>query len=277
MERTEICFQTGAILRKEMLEDLYQYPRNVLNSYYDSYGDGILYGLFWKEANEGIHVITPGALKFQGEIYFQEKPLYVEEYFVHTTGRRIESDQKYRIFFLNSQQPEEEPSRRTIVLELAFVQSGGLEDARKHGFYYAYVRMDGRSGLQMIEDTQCLYGMYAGTGRYNYRLPVSELKRLILPVLEQKENRHGMDYELLKGIYAGEGVQTELVELYIREYYRSLGSDVCVRTDDPKMLLEQFTEAAQNFQYKVRTESSERKDRVQMKEENLKIRAQGML
>lgn len=277
MKRTELSFEKGAILRKEMLQDLYQYPKAVMNTYFDSYGDGILYGLSWKENGQGTHAIMPGALKFQGQIYVQEEPLCVEEYFGNQQGCTIDLDQKYRIFFLNGRPAKEEPSRKIFTLEPVLIQSGELEEAERNGFYYAYVRMDGGHGMRLIADSDCLYGLHAGNGMYGFRLPPQDLKERILPVLEKKKHRHILDYELLKGIYTEESVQTEIVVLYIQEYFDMAGSSRSVQADRPKQLLEQLAEAAENLEYQLPALKSSKKQQRQEKSDGLKIRLQGTL
>lgn len=278
MKRTELWFDKGAVLRKEMLEDMYQYPKSALNSYYSTYGDGILYGLSYAQAGGGKHVILPGALKFQGEIYLQEQPLCVEACFEEIYQNTALTDQKYHIFFMQTAQPQEEPSRSVTVLEPVFVQSSGFSHAKEHGFYYAYVRMDGRLGMQMIEDVHSLYGMYAGSGRYGYRLPLAELERLVLPVLEQKQHRHSMDYELLKGIYAKESIQTELVVLYIQEYFDFIGAKTDVCAGKPRQLLLQLAEAAAHLQSQaLGSKGSEQPPQAQTEEGSTRIRRQGTL
>ena len=42
MQRKTLNFVPGEILTREMLQDLYDYPRNAVENYYSAYSDGIL-------------------------------------------------------------------------------------------------------------------------------------------------------------------------------------------------------------------------------------------
>ncbi len=276
MRRSEIQFKNGSILRKEMLEELYGYPRAALESYYASFGDGILYGLSWKEEAVGRHFICPGALKFRGEIYFQREPLWVEGYFQDHKDQRLETDRKYRLFFLPGMEGEES-GRKVARLELTLIQSDRLQEAMEKGYYYSYVSVDGEKGLMPVEDRNGLYGLYAGTGRYGYRLPLLELEKLT-PILEKKTDKHCLDYEILGYLYSGDPAPTELIALYVHEYLAQEGRAGEADAGRPRALLEEFRKAAKGLesrQVRVVEMEREREDvRVDAVEE---IAGQGVL
>ena len=195
MQRTEVSFLSGEILRKEMLQDMYEYPRVIMEGYYSGYSDGILYGLNWKDAEKsGHHIITPGALKLHGKIYFLANPLDVEECF-----DSLSSDTRYRLFFLESDQVQCQPSRKIYNLDLRALKSGDVEKVRDEGFYYAYVNFTVEGGFRFIRDDEQLYGLYAAVngGRNAYSLPPYWLEKDILPILTDKQKRHPFDYELI--------------------------------------------------------------------------------
>lgn len=276
MRRSEVQFRTGIILTKEMLQELYDYPRNVLESRYVSYGDGILYGLSWREERSGKHVICSGALKFGGEIYFQSEPFCVEDFLsLHCPGR-LEVDGKYRLFFM-PQEIAEEPGRKVISLELTLVKNAELESAKQKGFYYSYVRFDGEKGLQVIDDKDCVYGLYAGTKPYGYRLPLYILESM-LSTLEEKKNKHSLDYEILKCIYNGTTMPTELAILYVHEYEEQQGRERQSYIDNPKALAEIFKQAVQELEggkvyLSLEERNSERENALKRQE----IRPQGII
>ncbi|MBE1555945.1 DNA and RNA helicase [Sporosarcina limicola] len=61
-------FQKGRILKREMLENLRDYPRNVTDSYFQDYSDGIIVGGHIL-VEETTLVITKGMVKHDGRVY----------------------------------------------------------------------------------------------------------------------------------------------------------------------------------------------------------------
>ena len=102
LRRSEIEFKTGSILRKEMLQEIYEYPRVALEGLFSDYSDGILYGLEWKENEENHHLICPGALKLGGNIYLLGNELDVEKELGLTlkVDNSLKVDNFYRLCFV---------------------------------------------------------------------------------------------------------------------------------------------------------------------------------
>ncbi|MFO7820365.1 MAG: hypothetical protein R6V17_09045 [Halanaerobacter sp.] len=71
-------FKRGSILKKELLNNLRDYPRAMINLYFSDYAEGVLAGSNLKiEGNE--IVIKPGIIKFNEQIYLltqEERILY---------------------------------------------------------------------------------------------------------------------------------------------------------------------------------------------------------
>lgn len=215
MQRSEMTFNKGAILRKEMLTDLYEYPRVAIESYYASYTDGILYGLEWSEnkQKQGHHVIMPGALKFHGFIYFLADMIDVED---SLNGLKL--DEKYRLFFVERDVEIKEPSRILYVLDLVAVQSDRLEETKKKGFYYTYVECMSNNEFLVIEDKKEAYGLFAANDGYKFKLPSYLVKNKLSTIIEEKREKHPLDYEFLKNIYSNEGISVSMAKLYLNEY-----------------------------------------------------------
>lgn len=211
MQRTEMVFQHGSILRKEMLEDIYQYPRAAVESYYSAYSDGILYGLEWKDSKEhpGHHIIMPGALKFHGKIYYLCQVVDVEGIFPE-----VQIDAKYRIFFRKTEVVEE-ASRKIYEMKLSLVQSSGMEEAWENGFYYSYIEVDHNKSFVQIKGSEELYALYAA--RNGFAFSAQLLREDVLQKLESKQKKHPLDFEILRFIYSGEAIPAELILLYVRE------------------------------------------------------------
>lgn len=76
-QNTYPVFEAKRLLKKEMLENLRDYPRNLFAIQYQDYSDGILCGCDLKEAEGGLKIM-PGILYYKGVPYFLEKPYMVE-------------------------------------------------------------------------------------------------------------------------------------------------------------------------------------------------------
>ena len=66
-------FEVKRLLKKEMLENLRDFPRSLFDLQYQNYSDGILAGCGIKGTEEGL-TILPGILCYKGVPYFLDKP-----------------------------------------------------------------------------------------------------------------------------------------------------------------------------------------------------------
>ncbi|MCM1258327.1 MAG: hypothetical protein NC307_10815 [Roseburia sp.] len=66
-------FEKKRLLKKEMLENIRDYPRNLFGLLYQGYSDGVLAGCDL-ESDEGGVVVRPGILYYKGLPYFLEEP-----------------------------------------------------------------------------------------------------------------------------------------------------------------------------------------------------------
>ena len=93
-----VSFVHGAVLTKDMLGELYQYPRDFVKLKYDSYSDGILEGIDFV-VHEGNVCITRGLIKFQGEYYFLLQPVNLT---VYLQGKSLQ-DKQYNLYLQRSE------------------------------------------------------------------------------------------------------------------------------------------------------------------------------
>ena len=63
-------FPHKAILTKELLQEIYQYPREFFRLIYNDYADGIISGLNYFIDGEKNLILSAGMILFDGEIYF---------------------------------------------------------------------------------------------------------------------------------------------------------------------------------------------------------------
>ena len=65
-------FESKCLLKKEMLENLRDYPRSIIQILCQDYSDGIITGCELSVVNHEI-IISPGILCFKGVLYILEK------------------------------------------------------------------------------------------------------------------------------------------------------------------------------------------------------------
>lgn len=70
-------FEAKRLLKKEMLENLRDYPKNLFSIQHQDYSDGILCGCELKEAEGGLKIM-PGMIYYKTVVYFLEKPCMAE-------------------------------------------------------------------------------------------------------------------------------------------------------------------------------------------------------
>lgn len=244
MRRSELELKTGSILRKELLEDIYEFPRIAIETYYSSYSDGILYGLeFQSDKETNHHIITPGALKYRGNIYFLAEQIEVE----NTLPNDFETNYKYRLCF-EEQSPYRNVETQTIYeLKLIAVQSEEYEKIKDKSFYYCRVEYV-NNGLKRIKDDNTVYGLFAGNDGYEYKLPNWVLKDEIQSLLEEKDNKHPLDYTILNNIYERKGLSVTMANLYLKE----CGIEADDYYSSPNKLVSKLKETIDTLKYEVK-------------------------
>lgn len=206
LQRDVVRFEKGSILRKDMLESIYDYPRIVNQTYYSRYSDGILYGLEWFEEN-GEHYISSGALKYKDELYFQTDCVHVESALSEYT---LKPGQEYYLYF-REEKISDNVSHDTYVLNLA-VSPEPVADV----FIYKYIKYE--LGKIKPLDRKIVFGLYASPNRKSFGIPVGVIKDDLLDILDRKVNKHPLDYDILRSVYSGQPLLADFVQLYIKEY-----------------------------------------------------------
>lgn len=75
-QNTYPVFEAKRLLKKEMLDNLRDFPRELFDLRYRGYSDGILYGCELKGVEGGLKIM-PGILYYKGTPYFLENPFDV--------------------------------------------------------------------------------------------------------------------------------------------------------------------------------------------------------
>lgn len=101
--KKDVSFLHGSILTKEMLNEIYIYPRNFVELKYNVYSDGIIEGLNFVE-KDGITYLTKGIVKIAGEYYFLLNDVDLTSYF-----KEIQKKQNWKndvcYLYLKSEMP----------------------------------------------------------------------------------------------------------------------------------------------------------------------------
>lgn len=250
MRRSEIEFQAGAILRKEMLQDLYEYPRIAIESLYSDYSDGILYGLLWKEREDNHHIICPGALKLNGNIYFMREELDVEK----ELAGELSVNGSYRLCFVCQKAERKIEAKTDYVLKLAALHDREYKEVEANAFWYAYIKYSGGKKIEIVTDDTGyatikfgVPGLISADDGFRFQLPNWLMKQHILVELEGKFNKHPLDYLLLREIYAGKAISISLINVYLNE----LGEEKIDIDCSPNMVMEKLSQAIKELSFKV--------------------------
>ena len=210
LQRDIVRFEKGAILRKEMLESMYNYPRFLTEGYYSLYSDGILYGMKWFES-DGKHCISPGAVKYKGSIFFQTDTLVLED---TISDDNLKPSQEYYIYF------KEMPVKQSYSQEIYELVLSLETEPINNGFCYKYVKYELKRFKSLDNKKVC--GLFASPEHDSFSVPVHIIKAEIVPLLTEKKSKHPLDYELSKLVCSNQPLPVDLAKLYISEYNMSL-------------------------------------------------------
>lgn len=263
MQRDIVNFQKGAILRKEMLESLYNYPHFLVEGYYSLYSDGILYGLEWFES-DGKHYISPGAIKYKGYIYFQSETIVLEDV---VNIDDLQGSQEYYVFY------KETPVKHSYSQDVYDLVLSLEAEPITDGFCYKYIKYELKRFKSL--DYKKIYGLFASPKRDSFSIPNHIIKSEIIPILIEKESKHPLDYEIMRMSCSNEPLPADFVQLYLSEYNRTIkNADEKIKTDiscdNARQLVNCFSEAIKllAFYAGLSSEETEVKSDLQNKEDD---------
>lgn len=211
MENRYPLFETGRILKKEALEIIRDYPRDLLSILYEGYTNGVIRGLRLSSDHENrCIIIGKGLIKLKGEVYQINKEIKVA--YTHTEQREYLKlkysevrDKDWRVSEIEAFLSEEEERREGEILLCDFLLKSGfvLRDA-----YLDFADM--RSEYDTIH---LMNSDYAGYGEYSFNIEV--LKAYAKEYLNTKkceETDRTFCYMVLNSM---EGIERSIIENYI--------------------------------------------------------------
>ena len=218
----KVFFRHGAILTKEMLNVVYDYPRDFLCLKYDKYSDGIISGLDFKILHEDNSlVLTKGIVKYKNELYFLLEDVNLTKFF---SQQNLEISRKSRYLQLkmevkDNKENVQEKLLMLVVLDNAFDERNiplcrfrwnGSEIKIPKINYSAetifYDFIDNQSYLNVIDTP------YAYLKEATYH---SMLFKAIGEYLNNKKNKTILDYIILIQIQNNIVLSMETIKSYI--------------------------------------------------------------
>ncbi|WP_346684327.1 hypothetical protein [Megamonas hypermegale] len=221
--KKEVSFLHGNILTKEMLNEMYAYPRNFIELKYSDYSDGIIAGLDFIE-NSGITYLTKGIVKFKGEYYFLLDDINLTSYFLEMHKQQNWSTKLYYLY-LKSSTP--------IKVDSIIVQNLDLyvsEECKQDDLFLLCRFYGGKDNMELpqlngneekepfkkLTDDNLYVNMidtlYAMPGKATYH---PFLFKAVAEYLEQKPNKSILDNVILMQIQNMKVLSIDAMETYI--------------------------------------------------------------
>lgn len=132
LENKTTTFKAGSILTKEMLDLLYQYPRQFMQLFSDNLADGILCGLTYTGGPSLAElVLTPGVLWWQQSFWISKDPVPL----CQVLGNTLNDGQPYRLEMRSAGDEETQGNVKISRLQLCVVPANSKPDGPDFGHF----------------------------------------------------------------------------------------------------------------------------------------------
>lgn len=219
--KKDVSFLHGSILTKEMLNEIYIYPRHFIDLKYNVYSDGIIEGLNFIE-KDGITYLTKGIVKIEGEYYFLLDDIDLTSYFKETQKEQNWKNDVYYLY-LKSETPIKVDS--IVVKKLSLYVSENKESdlfllCRFFGTKdkldlpkLKYNKEDEFKDLIKTESyVNLINTLYAMPKKATYHPFLFEA---VAEYLKQKQDKRALDYVILMQIQNMKVLSIDAMETYI--------------------------------------------------------------
>ena len=211
MENRYPLFETGRILKKEALEVIRDYPRDLLSILYEGYTDGVIRGLRLSSDHENRNlIIGKGLIKLKGEVYQIHKEIRVA--YTHTVQRKYlklrcheKRDKDFIVSEIEAFLSDEEERKAGEILLCNFLL--------KSGFVLRDTYLDFADMRSEYDTIHLMNADYAGYGEESFNIEV--LKAYAKEYLDTKkceETDRAFCYMVLNSM---EGIERSIIENYI--------------------------------------------------------------
>ena len=219
--KKDVSFLHGSILTKEMLNEIYVYPRNFVELKYNVYSDGIIEGLNFIE-KDGITYLTKGIVKIEGEYYFLLDDIDLTSYFKETQKEQNWKNNVYYLY-LKSETPIKVDS--IVVKKLSLYVS-----ENKESDLFLLCRFFGTNDKLDLPKLKCnekdefddliKNNLYVNLVNTLYAMPKKAtyhpfLFEAVAEYLKQKQDKRALDYVILMQIQNMKVLSIDAMETYI--------------------------------------------------------------
>lgn len=211
-------FPHKAILTKELLQEIYKYPREFFRLMYNDYADGIICGLNYFIDGEKNLTLSAGMILFGGEIYFLEENVNISD----LAEKNNLTDGRDYYIFSHKESQKKSPCLTENKLILNFSEEeqnfslGKFRFKSKNDFTLPTLS-DGDDPFENIfrsSTFDLLNVPFADKGEATFH---PQLFDLIKNFLESKENKTPLDYSILTHLQNQEIISLQTLKYYIAE------------------------------------------------------------
>lgn len=219
--KKDVSFLHGSILTKEMLNEIYVYPRHFIDLKYNVYSDGIIEGLNFIEEN-GITYLTRGIVKVSGECYFLLDDIDLTSYFKEMQKQHKWKDKVYYLYLKNK---EAIKSDSIVEKQLDLYVSENKEKnlfflcrffGTEDNLYLPKLNYDKENEFDDLIENRLYVNLvdtlYAMPKRATYHPFLFEA---VAEYLKQKQDKRALDYVILMQIQNMKVLSVEAMETYI--------------------------------------------------------------
>lgn len=219
--KKDVSFLHGSILTKEMLNEIYVYPRNFVELKYNVYSDGIIEGLNFIE-KDGITYLTKGIVKIEGEYYFLLDDIDLTSYFKETQKEQNWKNDVYYLY-LKSETPIKVDS--IVVKKLSLYVSENKESdlfllcrffGTKDNLDLPKLKYNKEDEFKDLIKTESYVNLintlYAMPKKATYHPFLFEA---VAEYLKQKQDKRALDYVILMQIQNMKVLSIDAMETYI--------------------------------------------------------------
>lgn len=219
--KKDVSFLHGSILTKEMLNEIYIYPRNFVELKYNVYSDGIIEGLNFIE-EDGITYLTKGIVKIEGEYYFLLDDIDLTSYFKEAQKEQNWKNNVYYLY-LKSETPIKVDSIVVKKLDLYVSEN-------KESDLFLLCRFFGTNDKLDLPKLKCnekdefddliKNNLYVNLVNTLYAMPKKAtyhpfLFEAVAEYLKQKQDKRALDYVILMQIQNMKVLSIDAMETYI--------------------------------------------------------------
>ena len=211
MENRYPLFETGRILKKEALEVIRDYPKDLLSILYDGYTNGDIRGLRLSSDHENrTLIIGRGLVKLKGEVYLINKEVKVS--YTHTEQRKYLRlkhseirDKDWKVSEIEAFLSDDEESKDGEILLCDFLL--------KSGFVLRDTYLDFADMRSEYDTIHLMNADYAGYEESSFNIEVLKVyAREYLNTKKCEETDRIFCYMVLNSM---EGIERSIIENYI--------------------------------------------------------------